>query len=75
MFFYFYYIYISNINYINYMEKKKIPPFEVDYETYKKLQKIIAKMMDETDKFVSVREVMVTLIDEKYNEISGSIQW
>lgn len=57
------------------MEKKKIPPFEVDYETYKKLQKIRAKMMDETDKFISVREVMVTLIDEKYNEISGSIRW
>ena len=57
------------------MEKKKIPPFDVDFDTYKKLQKIIAKFSDETDKFISVREALITLIDAKYNEISGSIRW
>jgi hypothetical protein len=57
------------------MDKKKIPPFDVDYETYKKLQKIIAKMADDTDKFISVRDAVVSMIDERYVKISGSIQW
>lgn len=57
------------------MNKKRIPPFEVDIETYKELQKIIAKQSDESEKFISVREALVTLIHKEYLEISGSIRW
>lgn len=57
------------------MVKKKIPPFEVELVTYKKLQKIIAKQTDDADRFISVREALVTLIDAEYERISGSIQW
>jgi|APSaa5957512576_1039674.scaffolds.fasta_scaffold25784_5 hypothetical protein len=57
------------------MVKKKIPPFEVELVTYKKLQKIIAKRTDDTDRFISVREAIVMLIDNEYSKISGSIQW
>lgn len=54
---------------------KKIAPIELGIETYKKLQKIVAKYSDERVKFVSIREALVSLIDEKYQQISGSIRW
>lgn len=57
------------------MAKKKIPPFEVELVTYKKLQKIIAKQTDDADRFISVREALVTLIDDEYIRISGSMHW
>jgi len=57
------------------MVKKKIPPFEVELVTYKKLQKIIAKQTDDADRFISVREALVTLIDDEYIRISGSMHW
>ncbi|MBT4208632.1 hypothetical protein HOE22_09865 [Candidatus Woesearchaeota archaeon] len=54
---------------------KKIAPIELEVVTFKKLQKIIAKYSDDGVKFVSVREALVNLIDEKYEQISGSIKW
>jgi len=57
------------------IKTKKIAPFDLDTNTYKKLQKIIAKYSDENIKFISIREAIVNLIDEKYKEISGSIKW
>lgn len=55
--------------------KKKIPPFDVELETYRKLLKIIANRSDQTDKFVSVRDAIVTLIHKEYSQISGSMKW
>ncbi|MBC8428452.1 hypothetical protein H8D04_01070 [bacterium] len=57
------------------IDKKRLPPFELEIDTYKKLQKIIAKYSDERIKFVSVREALTSLIEEKYEQISGSIKW
>lgn len=54
---------------------KKIAPIQLEVETFQKLQKIIAKYSDDDAKFVSVREALVNLIDEKYEQISGSIRW
>jgi len=57
------------------MNKKKIPPFEIELDTYKHLQTIIAKRSYDTESFVSIREVLVLLIEKEYLEISGSIRW
>ncbi|MBC8146852.1 MAG: hypothetical protein H8E98_02570 [Bacteroidetes bacterium] len=54
---------------------KKIAPIVLDKETYAKLLKIIAKYSNDKVKFVSIRGAIVELIDEKYQEISGSIKW
>ncbi len=54
---------------------KKISPFVLQDTEYNKFLKIIAYYSKEQQKIVSVREVVVEMINDKYAEITGSIKW
>jgi hypothetical protein len=54
---------------------KKISPFELQDAEYNKFLKILAHYSKDKQKIISVREVVVELINEKYIEITGSIEW
>ena len=54
---------------------KKISPFDLKDAEYNKFLKIIAHYSRDKQKIVSVREAVVELINEKYKEITGSMEW
>lgn len=54
---------------------KKISPFELKDVEYNKFLKILAHYSKDNQKIISVREAVVAMINEKYVEITGSIEW
>jgi hypothetical protein len=54
---------------------KKISPFDLQDVEYNKFLKILAHYSKDRQKIVSVREAVVELINEKYAEITGSMEW